>query len=200
MRGVKTLVGALLLAVAATAQAGPVGQFINGPWINFLSVSAGDVGTVQGCGADPTVPGDMGACSGVGNVVPADDPPWTFVAPAGGLTLTVVDGGVVGERYEVLDFGISLGFITSEPGNTDETCFDPDVCVTIPEFSFGEFLLAAGPHAIDFIVAPAPNAADDGFFRLDTVVDVPEPAPLSLILATGIVALGLSRRKKVGKD
>src|SRR5437868_1350722 len=71
---------------ARMAPAGPVS--ISGPWNEFSFGAAGSF--AKGCApADSSAPG----CgpSSAGNSHFAGPPPWTFVAPSDGVTLTVTD-------------------------------------------------------------------------------------------------------------
>lgn len=70
----------MLLGLAAVANAGPVGL---GQWYEFGF--GAPVGPATKCTAATCVP------SSGGNSVFADDPPWTFTAPAAGAVLTVTD-------------------------------------------------------------------------------------------------------------
>ena len=109
---------------------------VDGLWQDFFFNGAGtwaDQGT---------------SCSGSsgGNSQPAPVPPWTFTAGVPGVNLTVVDGFVPGDEFEVYDFGALVG--TTSPSGATCGCSDPVVCLGIPGCSQGVFLLAPGPHEI----------------------------------------------------
>jgi len=109
---------------------------VDGLWQDFYFGGAGTWGQ------------EGSACSGSsgGNSQPAPVPPWTFTAAAPGVNLTVVDGWLVGDQFEVYDFGALVG-TTSVPGASCD-CDNPVVCLTVPGCSQGVFPLAPGPHEI----------------------------------------------------
>ena len=81
---------------------------------------------------------------------PFVQPPWTMDCGVGSCWFTVVDGGLPEDRFEVFDFGGSIG-ITPIPNiiSGDDCGFlDPDACLANPNFSSGTFCLGPGTHSI----------------------------------------------------
>jgi hypothetical protein len=169
--------------LAAAAAAGPISV---GVWYQFGFTDPG-VGATGCAPADPAGPICLPS---VGTPTTfADAPPWTVVLPAGG-TLTVTDAFNSGDAFEVLNFGIPIGF-TPFVGERADCGSDPEVCLADPEMSHRVYALAAGAHS--FTIAPIDTVAASGsaYFRVDGPA-VPEPSTL-LLAAAGCVLL-LSRR------
>jgi hypothetical protein len=132
---------------------------IGGPWNEFLFADPGSFAT--GCQGGACVP------SSGGNSVFADDPPWTFTAPAEGATLTVTDVAWLGDQFEIFDFGTQLG-ATSTPQDLGGDCGDdPEVCITDPRVSQGLFSLSPGPHEITIRAKLSPFGVGAAHFRVD---------------------------------
>lgn len=125
--------------------------------------------------------------------IPAPGTPWeiTLAAPA---RLIIVDGFDSGDRYEVFDFGVSLG-LTSPPTLGSQCSGDELACLANQDFSRGAFLLAAGDHALTGIVAQSPFPDGSGFFIIEAAA-APEPASYG-VFALGVVALSLATRCRV---
>ena len=139
---------------------GPV--VVDGMWYEWAQVS----GVVSGCSpADPA--GPVCTPSSGSNSVFADAPPWTFTAPAGGAFLLVADAFLVGDRFEVFDFGFSIG-LTSVPSTSGSCGDDPVPCMADPNASSGTFFLGPGAHSITFGVVDNPNGSGAQYFRVDS--------------------------------
>jgi hypothetical protein len=126
---------------------------------------------------------------------------FTFHWP-GAVKLTVTDAFVVGDRFQVYDFGNLIG-TTSQPtlGVPDEPNLDAGLAD--PNFSHGFFTLPAGSHSLTFkTVEVAPGFPDGGAgFKLQPAsVDtrqVPEPTALALACLGGVgLAWRTVRRRK----
>jgi YVTN family beta-propeller protein len=120
-----------------------------------------------------------------------DAPPWTFVAPAIGASLTVTDAFTSGDRFEVFDFGGSLG-LTSAPLPLGDCEDDPVVCLADPSISHGSFLLAPGAHSLTITPTAAPNGTGTGYLQVEAV---PEPATW-LFLCSGLLLFAWARRRR----
>jgi hypothetical protein len=184
---------AVILWTAPAADAGPIG--LGGPWLEFVFLEAG----VPATGCFPADPAGLSCTpSAGGNSIFADAPPYTFVAPAGGAIVTVVDAFCRGGAFSVFDFGGLIGTTPVVPtvcGAPGETT-DPAVAVLDPTYSSGVFFLAQGPHEISFSALVSPFGAGAAYFRVDPkqVTKVAEPASWFL-LGTGLVLSGLRGRR-----
>jgi len=127
--------------------------------------------------------------------IAAPAPPWTFTLPFGG-SLTVVDGFLSGDRFDVTDSGAILGD-TSVPIPGANCGNDITACLNNPDMSKGVFALAAGTHTIDgTLIASSPVLGGAAFFDVTAATAVPDPASF-ILFATGLLGLALvaSRRK-----
>ncbi len=121
-----------------------------------------------------------------------DTPPWTLTAPAQGVILTVTDAFVAGDRFQVFDFGASLGLTSPTFGNAD--CGDdPIPCLSTPGISSGQFRLNAGNHSLT-ITAVQSTGGGAGYLQAQAV---PEPGTW-LLFGAGFAALLLLRSKRRG--
>jgi hypothetical protein len=110
--------------------------------------------------------------------------------------LTVTDVSLTGDRFEVMDTGISLG-LTSIPTGTmySDSTDNYDVAAADPRWSTGVFTLGAGTHSISGIAVSSPYGHGSGAVRLDTGSAVPEPS-MVLLFGTGLIGLAALGRKK----
>jgi hypothetical protein len=174
-----------VLALAAPVSAGPI---TFGDWLEF---SVSDPG-VDATGCDPNDPnGPFCIPSGGTPTLFLDAPPWTFTAPATGATLTVTDAFESTERFELFDFGVSLG-LTSLPAATAviDCGDDPLVCLATAGMSHGTFTLAAGAHSLTIV--PTLSEGGAGYLRVAAATAVPEPAVVGL-LALALAGMALQR-------
>jgi hypothetical protein len=105
--------------------------------------------------------------------------PWTFNL-AGPAEVIAVDGFSSGERFEIFDFGTSLGLTGFAPPGTGG-CSGGDgplYCLADPHYSNGFFLLGAGNHSITIGVQMG-QSAGGAWFEAATV---PEPSSLMLVI------------------
>jgi hypothetical protein len=118
---------------------------------------------------------------------------FTFTLGSGG-TLSVTDAFNDGDRFEIFDFGSSLG-LTSVPTNgTFDISNDYDAALLDPRFSSAVFVLGAGSYSITGVTIDSPFGGGGAALRVD-ISDVPIPAA-GLLLLTGLAGLaGLRRRK-----
>src|SRR5216117_2171702 len=113
MKNNKLLLLVASSVLAAPAFAGPI------PFDTYLQFSFSDVGT-PAVGCDPADP--AGAFCFPSSGTPTsflDAPAWTFADSA---LLTIIDAFTSGDRFELFDFGVSLGS-SSTPG-IDADCGD----------------------------------------------------------------------------
>lgn len=161
----------------------------------------------------------VGPCTGCvapyPNVLTPPSPlPWTFVLPQGG-TITVGDGSLPGESFQIFDFGTLIGTTPSVPADIEYYCgLDPNYCGS-PFHSWATYSLSPGPHSITIavsgptqyrwytmpgvlstgVVVPLSGWLDPvpiGFFRVDPV---PEPATF-LLCGAGLGALARMRKRR----
>src|SRR5882672_8473332 len=114
----------MLTAICATVQTAAAGVISTGVFYEFGFSTAGTPAT--GCDpADPAGPFCIPSSGTLTSFLTA--PPWTFAAPQGAV-LIVTDAFVAGDRFQVFDFGISLG-LTSVPIGNGDCGDDPVVCL-----------------------------------------------------------------------
>jgi hypothetical protein len=116
-------------------------------------------------------------------------PPYTFTAPAGGITLQVTDAFDFGDILEVFDFGSSIGTTSLVGGGIGGCGSDPLPCLAHTRSSSRSFGLAAGNHSISFTLFDAPAIGPKAmYFHV-----VPEPYT-ALLFGPGLVGLAAVRR------
>lgn len=164
------------VATAAPAVPVPVG----GLWQEFSFGAAGvPAGACTSC-----------TSSSGGNSEYAGTPPWTFSAGAGGADLTVVDAFLLGDQFEVFDFGFSMG-TTSAPGSGD--CGnDPVPCLANADASKRVFQLAPGPHSITITPVVSPFGGGAAYFRVDGAQRFTQAIPTLGAVGLGVLVVALA--------
>jgi YVTN family beta-propeller protein len=178
--------GVILAAFACTATSASAGQIQTGLFYEFAFTNPGTLAT----GCDPTDPaGPFCIPSGGTPTTFLDAPPWTFLAPLAGAELTVTDAFLAGDRFQVFDFGVSIGLTSAPVGNVN--CGDDPVdCLNTPGISNATFSLAAGNHSLT--IAPTlASGGGSGYLRVDAAA-VPEPGSW-VLFAIGSAAISISR-------
>jgi len=171
-------VAALALTLNTPAIGGPIAM---GVFQEFAFTTAGTPAT----GCDPADPAGPFCIPSSGTPTTfLNAPPWTFVAPAIGAILTVTDAFQAGDRFQIFDFGASLG-MTSVPFGNANCGSDPVPCLATPGISNGTFLLAAGNHSLSITSTLAPSEGGVGYLRVDPV---PEPGTWALFGAGSALA------------
>ncbi len=179
---------ALAALFTAPAAAGPIQL---GVFQEFAFSTAGTPAT----GCDPADPaGPFCIPSGGTPTSFLSAPPWTFLAPVQGAVLIVTDAFDAGDRFQVFDFGISLG-LTSVPIGNGDCGDDPVVCLANAGISKGSFNLAAGNHSITITPTLAPVGGGSGYLRADAV---PEPVTW-MLFGSGLIAVALFRRGHIAR-
>jgi hypothetical protein len=116
------------------------------------------------------------------------DGAFTFTA-AFPVQLDVTDAYINGDRFRVLDFGVSLG-LTSAPANDGQWTNSADAAFADPRWSSGSFLLGAGSHSIELVIVEGAIGFTDGtgYVRL-----IPEPS--TWVLVAGALGCLLAIRR-----
>jgi hypothetical protein len=181
----------LLIASCVAAIAAPI---TSGVFFEFGFSDPGVAAT--GCDpADPSGPFCIPSSGTLTQFAPA--PPWTFLA-ASGATLTVTDAFISGDRFEIFDFGASIGLTSAPAASGGADCGDdPVVCLATPGISNGAFALGAGPHAITIVPTLSPDGGGSGYLRVDgATAAVPEPTSVLLLLLSGLaLTVGAARHR-----
>lgn len=184
----KKFVQAALIAsgLALASSGAQAGAIVTDQWYEF---NFGAAGTFAGSCDGSCVPS-----SGTPTTF-ADVPPWTFTSPSGGSVFTVTDAFLAVDRFEIFDFGVSLGLTSLESGSGD--CgSDPVACIADSNFSSGVFNLGAGAHSITIKVVNSGTGGGAAYFKLANAV--PEPASWGLMIL-GFAGLALARRRKFAR-
>ena len=180
-------VGSLLFATPASA--GPIAV---DTYYQFAFSDVGDPAT--GCDpADPAGPFCLPSSGTLTEFLTA--PPWTFNSGATGSTLSVTDAFAAGDRFQIFDFGASIGFTSPFVVGTD-CSDDPVPCLADPGMSHGVFALASGAHSISIVLAE--GGLGSGYLLLEDgggPTAVPEPATL-ILLSTGAGMAYYRRRRQ----
>jgi len=178
------------LSSATPASAGPISVD------TYYQFAFGDVGD-PATGCDPADPaGPFCIPSGGTPTDFLDAAPWTFTSGATGSTLSVTDAFDAGDRFEIFDFGASIGFTSAFLAGTD-CSDDPVPCLANPGMSHGVFALASGAHSISIVLAEG-GPGGSGYLLLEDgggPTAVPEPATL-VLLTTGAGMAYYRRRRQ----
>ena len=148
------------------AKAAPAAVAISpgGAWNEFSFGVAGVF--AKGCApADPAGAGCVPSSAGNSQFVGA--PPWKFVAPSDGATLTVTDAFLKGDTFEVYDNGNLIGSTSAVATDTAGCGSDPVPCLVDPSVSHAVFNLGPGAHSITIKALASPFQSGAANFRVD---------------------------------
>lgn len=121
--------------------------------------------------------------------------PYTFNAVTS-VRLDVTDDFDAGDRFEVFDFGASLG-LTSTPGSGSfPSGVGPEVAFTGSTFSHGSFFLGPGAHSITIAAAVNPFNGGRGYLR---ALPVPEPSAVAISTVALLSLRFAGRRRTPGR-
>ncbi|OHX34826.1 hypothetical protein BJL95_12145 [Methylomonas sp. LWB] len=178
---------AVALAFALPAQAQTVDLAVDGSWSEFV---VDDFSAESGI--DP-----LSWIADDGSAIAFE---FTLSAPA---LLKVVDAGFSGDRFQVFDNGVALGYtsvgINNYVDGDTPTVIDFNAAWSQTDFSRGEFLLGAGSHNITGLLAVSALDADDQPFNATlggvALTAVPLPGAAWLMLSgSGLLAAAARRR------
>jgi len=159
--------------VAQAPAIGPVGLTVGAGWSATTNVPPAFFWSTQG---------------------PATDGPFTFTSSYT-TYLHVTDDFQGGDRFEIFDFGSSLGLTSAVPVDGSLTEIGPDAAFFDSGFSSGMFVLAPGAHSISINVVDNPFGGGRGYIQA-AAAPIPEPGTL-MLLGLGLAGAGaVNRRRK----
>ena len=191
-RWITTALAVLAILGGWTVQAA-AGPIVPGTFYEFGFTDPG----VSATGCAPDDPGGSFCIPSSGTpTVFLDAPPWTFVAGAGGVTLTVTDAFENADQFEIFDLGAPIGFTSLPAANLVDCGDDPVVCLTTAGMSTGVFALAVGPHSITIVPTLSSDFGGAAYLAIDgSTAVVPLPASV-LLLAASLGVVGLLARAR----
>ncbi|MEX0679416.1 MAG: PEP-CTERM sorting domain-containing protein [Pirellulales bacterium] len=125
-----------------------------------------------------------------GDGAPNLEGPFTFNALTN-VVLDVTDDFLKGDRFEVFDFGASLG-LTSLVPVAEGLELGPEAAFNDPSYSSGSYLLGPGAHSITMATVVSPYDGGRGYLR---VTPEPSSALLAVVGIVGLCGYALRRRR-----
>lgn len=136
----------------------------------------------------------------------ADQQPFTFASDTP-FYVTVVDGFIAGDEFQLFAGSTLIGATTAVPLNEGIRCETGAACLEDSGFSRGTFFLSAGSYEFNILTVASPFGSGGAFIGAnvsETLAGtpasvVPEPGTWAL-LGTGLLALGgiSTRRRRQG--
>ncbi len=181
----KVAIAASALATFAAATPAAAADILVGQWYTF---GFRGEGTSLGSGAGFILGTNPAS-------IAAPDVPWTFTLAAPG-TLTVLDGFLSTDRFELFDNLVSIG-TTSAPIDGGTCGSDISCALGDSSYSSGVFALAAGNHSLTGTQTLGTVGAAFFLVSEGALGAVPEPATWALMIF-GFAGIGtvLRRRQK----
>ena len=121
-------------------------------------------------------------------------PPWTF---SGAAILTLLDLFNQGDRFQIFDFGVSIGVTSIVPDSGTDPC-GGDIGCALADVGYSRLIanLGGGNHSLTInVIQNAGNTLGGAATFRVAAAQVPEPGTLAL-LGSGIVSLAFWRRRQ----
>ena len=184
------IAAALLLAAASHVQASEIAVTTDGSWHEFdvddFTSTSGGLEWIDNITGPAGYAGDGSALT------------FTFTLGTAGI-LKVVDGGFGGDRFEVFDNGVSLGYTSVAPDSDPiNKGTDFDSAYSDATWSSAVFNLSAGTHNITGALirsALVDGLAINATVGAVSVAAVPVPAAWGLFMAGSALLGAISRRR-----
>lgn len=127
--------------------------------------------------------------------VPNTDGPFTFNATEP-VYVSITDVITPGDQFNIFDNGSLLGSTPAVPFQLISGPDDPNATFGDPNYSWGSFLLGAGPHSITIEATGSSVEIGKGYIRVDNVPDAGNSAAL---LSCALAGLTLFRVRRTGR-